>query len=326
MRSTEGTGVRLPPHDAWRKALCGLLAALALVQVAGCTRPLWVQRASAYFRYTPPYLGPGDFQGSFSPRLREASDGLQSTYSGTVAVTSVDRATVQQMLPPGLFLATPQPNLWGGNRHPVVHLIGEQRAPSTLVLGTVNPVPGAAGYDEMILFVPFVVKANGTLWHNYVVRMYLNHIIPVFGGNELYGYAKVTARLDQSQQGAVVRHTVVSEDLATTWFRDDIDPPAAAATGLAATGPPRWDEVRKILEMPFLGTRPDGVLVCSYWELDYSGATIATTVSRHQVVTSFRPGMEPWETMGTLRSADNGAFAISRARWRLAWPWLVQGC
>lgn len=296
------------------------------MQVAGCARLIRLHPPSAYFTFTPPYLGPDDFQGSFSPRLSEAKDGLQSTYSGVVAITSVQRATVQQMLPPGLFLATPYPNIWGGSLHPVVHLIGEQRAPSVLVAGAVVPILGAPGYDEMIMFVPFVVKANGTLWHNYVVRMYLNHMIPVFGGNELYGYAKVLARLEQSQQGSFVRHTVTSEDRATTWFRDDVDLPAGQPMAAAAAALPRWDETRKILEMPFLGIRPDGVMVCSYWELDYSNATVAPTVSRHQVVTKFRDGMEPWETLGTLRSANNGAFSMNRVRWRLAWPGLGQAC
>lgn len=326
MRSREGMGVLLSLRTVCRNGAVWLLLALAVVQLAGCTRPLWLHRPHANFRFTPPYLGPDDFQGSFSPRLSDANNGLQSTYSGLVAVTSVHRATVQQMLPPGLFLATPHPNTWGGSLHPVVHMIGEQRAPSTLFAGAVLPVLGAPGYDEMIMFVPFVVKANGTLWHNYVVRMYLNHIIPVFGGNELFGYQKVLARLDQSQQGSFVRHTVTSEDLATTWFRDDVDLPAGQPSPAGAAALPRWDEVRKILEMPFLGVRPDEVMVCSYWELDYSNATVAPTASRHQVVTKFRDGMEPWETMGTLRSARNGAFSMSQVRWRLAWPWLVQGC
>ena len=325
MRSTDGKGVDLPPRDAARKGARPPWLALAASRFTRPVRAFWLDRASAWFAYRPPFLGPADFQGSFTPRQREATDGIQSTYSGTVVVTSVDRAIVQQMLPPGLQLATPLPNVWGGSTHPVMHLIGAQRSPSTLVLGNVVPVPAAPGYQEMILLVPFVVKANGTLWHNYVVRMFLDHIIPVFGGNELYGYAKVLARLDQSQQGAVTTHKVASVDGATTWFSNDIDAPAAPAAATAAP-PPRWSDVRKILDMPVLGIRPDGVMVCSYWEFGGTNATVAATASRHHVITRFTPGMQAWETLGTLRSAPNGAFAMNQFRWRVAWPWLVQGC
>jgi hypothetical protein len=330
MRWTEGTAPWLSLRTAVRKG--ARLSLLGLVgQIARWTPRFWWERASAYFAYTPPFLGPGDFQGSYTPALRKVTDGLQSTYSGTVAITSVNRAVVQQMLPPGLTLAQPQPGTWGAASHPVLHMIGEQRAPSTLVASAVWPVVwpvvGAPGYDEMILVVPFVLRANGTLWHNYVVRMYLNHIIPVFGGNELYGYAKELARLDHAQNGGAVQHTVTSEDMLTTWFRDAIDVTAQPTTASAAANLPRWNDVQKILEMPFLGIRStDNAFVCSYWELDYSSATIEATVSRHQVVTKFRPGMEPWETMGTVRSAPDGAFTMSQVRWRLAWPWLVQGC
>jgi hypothetical protein len=319
MHRTAGKGALLPLRDAVRNRWSVWLGRL------GGKRRFWQERLTAYYGFTPPFLGPADFMGSFNPRQREATDGLQSTYSGVVAITSVDRQVVQQMLPAGLALAQPKAT-WGSDRHPVLHLLGSQRAPSTLTLGMPVAVPAAPGYEEMILAVPFVVRNGAALWHTYVVRMYLTDDIAVFGGNSVYGYQKVIARLDEVQAGGVTQHTVTTLDGAATWFRDDVDVPAQPASSAATAALPRWDEIRKMLDMPVLGIRPDGVEVCSYWEWDYGNATIAPTVSRHQVVTKFRNGMEAWETMGRFRSAPDGAYMVRDVRWRLAWPWLVQGC
>jgi hypothetical protein len=307
------------------------LVALVAVLIAGCSGlPFWVKKASTFVALTPdPFLGPAAFQGQYSPRPGPTVDGLQSTYSGTVAVTMVDREIVKKMLPLGLSLAEAKP-LAGGTiprSHPVVHLIGDQREPASLLAGSVIPVVGAAGYEEMILIVPFVVRGKGSsLWHNYVVRMYLNHQIPVDLGNQFFGYAKELAQLDRTQISGVVQHKVSSPDLVTTWFLDDIDVPGqwGAMPGVASTLP-RWDDIRKILEMPFLGMR-SAVLICSYWELEYANATLAATASRHRVVTKFRSGMEDWETMGTLLSAQDGAISMRNVRWRLEWPWLTTTC
>lgn len=322
MGRTAGMGallsLRVPARNGWRLVLLALVALL----LAGCGSPAWLT-ASALSTFTPPFLGPSDFQGSYDPRPGPALHGLQSTYSGTVAVTSIRRDIVQSMLPPGLFLAPPKTSvIWGSTRHPVLHLIGAQRAPTTFAGGVEFP-PIGPGYEEMILIVPFVLKANTTLWHNYVVRMYLTDYTAVVGGNAWYGYAKVQANIQHPQAGPGTHYVISSLDGATTWFVNDIDIPGPPGSGAALA---RWDDVRKMLEMPVLGIKDDGVQVCSYWELDYANATVASTVSRHQVITKFRHGMEAWENMGRLRSAPDGAFALQAVRWRLATPTFVPAC
>ncbi|MDB5947896.1 MAG: hypothetical protein JWQ33_2922 [Ramlibacter sp.] len=338
MRRIQGMGASLSLRIAARNWWCLILVALVTVQIAGCSgRPFWVKKASTVVALAPgPFLGPADFQGHYSPRPGMTWNGLQSTYSGTVAVTMVNREIVKKMLPPGLFLAEPKPLAGGGTpgTHPVVHLMGDQGEPSTLFWGI--PTQVGSGYQEMILIVPFVVRGTGTLWHNYVVRMYLNNQLAVDGGNEFFGYAKELAILSPLQDWGVVHHKVSSPDLATIWFLDDIDVPGqwGAMPGVAATLA-RWNDISTILEMPFLGLRPADVLqpsgiqrsallICSYWELQYANASLAATVSRHRVVTKFRDGMEDWETMGTLVSAQDGAVSMRGVRWRLAMP--PQGC
>ncbi|VTU28690.1 Acetoacetate decarboxylase (ADC) [Variovorax sp. PBL-H6] len=280
---------------------------------------------------------PTDFVGTYDPRPGPTWTGLQSTYSGTVVVTMIDREIVKKMLPDGLSLARLKPSVTGAaaSKHPVVHLIGDQREPSTLFWG--YPTQVGTGYEEMILLIPFVVRGPlGDRWHNYVPRMYLNNQTAVDGGNEFFGYAKELANLGRTENPGATTHTVSSPDLATTWFVDDIDTPAqwGSMPGVASTLA-RWNDIRSILEMPFLGLRPADVLapagikrsallICSYWELSYSNAMLAPTKSRHRIVTKFRDGMEDWVALGTLSSAQGGAVSMRDVRWRLAMP--PQGC
>ena len=338
MRRSEGMGALLWCRMAIQNWCCLALVALFAVQTAGCGSLFRMKRASTVVAPAPdPFLGPADFHGDYAPRPGPTWNGLQSSYSGTVAVTMVDREVVKKLLPTGLFLAQPKPSAGGviPTKHPVVHLIGDQREPSTLLWGYPQQV-ALPGYEEMILIVPFVVRDAGTKWHNYVPRMYLNDQLAVDGGNEFYGYAKELARLDRTQDAGVAHHKVYHPDLATTWFLDDIDVPAqwSAMPGAAATLA-RWDDIRSILEMPILGLRPadvlqpsdiarTAVLICSYWDLSFANASLAATVSRHRVVTKFRAGMEDWEAMGTLTSARDGAISLRNVRWRLAMP--PQGC
>ena len=291
----------------------------------GMALPKWMRFATELFPYPLAFPGPDDFVGSFTPIPGAVQTGLQSTYSGAVVVTEVARGIVQQMLPAGHTLA-PLKGAYSAARHPVLHLIGQQREPSTLFYGLVAPVAGAPGYDEMILVVPFVLRPNGALWHNYVVRMYLTDYIAVFGGNEFFGYQKVVADLPRTDTAGGFGYTVDLDNPPRTMFRTDVSLASPAVAGPAASALPRWPDVKKILEMPFLGVKPDGTEVCSHWELDFTNATVAPATSKHQVFHKFRNGMEPWETLGPLQNTRQGAFVVETVRWRLGWPQPVQGC
>lgn len=264
------------------------------------------------------FLGPDDFAGGFTPSSGPAELGLQSTYSGSVVVSMIDRTVVEKVLPTGVHLANP---VVASTKHPVIHLIGEQREPSTLYNGNPVPVPEAEGYREMILLVPFVVRGSSTQWHNYIVRMYLDDLTAVAGGNSIYGYEKVWARLGKTETSAVTTHQVTTLLGFTTWFLNELQVTGTwgSLADPTASSLPRWADLKKIFEMPVLGSF-NGVFICSYWEWDFAGSEVAPAASKHQVVTKFRDGMEEWETMGPLVNALDGAFSIGRVRWRLAPP------
>jgi hypothetical protein len=140
----------VPSHLAGRSPrreharIAGRIALGALLALAGgCCAPPAMTAANALV--TPAsFLGPADFQGGFLPRSGDASDGLQSTYSGFLTVAMLDRAIVEAVLPAGVALA---PNVTGSTQHPVVHLIGDQLEPSTLIGGVASQVPGG-GYGK----------------------------------------------------------------------------------------------------------------------------------------------------------------------------------
>jgi hypothetical protein len=324
---TECRRALLPLRAAVRSGCLSVLLLLALPLPAAAW-PFWMQKATSYLLFTPLFLGPDEFEGGFSARTGASLVGLQATYSGTVVVTNTDRAVVQQMLPAGMSLASPKPLTFGSGKHPVIYMIGEQRSPSTFSPLGVFPAGPPDGYKEMILLVPFVTRGGGSNWQNLIVRMYLSSDIAVFGGNEVYGYQKVKGRLDKAESQGGANWAVLLENPSTLMFRADLPPADPSETGSPTAAPPRWADVEKILSMPFFGTSPDGIQLCSYWELTFGGNSITPTTSKHQVFRKFRDGMEPWETMGPLAEAVGGAFVMNGVRWRLGAPWLAsaQGC
>jgi hypothetical protein len=110
------------------------------------------------------FPAPADFNGSYDPRANDAQYGGQSTYNGSIAVTLLDRSLVQSALPGDIRLAQ---RLDGGTTHPLVHLVGHQRNLKYLINGI--PIDSfLPDYQEMILLIPFVVRAFGSKWHNFV--------------------------------------------------------------------------------------------------------------------------------------------------------------
>jgi hypothetical protein len=184
-----------------------------------------------------------------------------------------------------------------------------------------QPIPVGPGYREMGLLIPFVVRNNGTDWHNYVVRMYLPPNTPVetVGGNVCCGYHKVPAFLNYQKTGAVSNHNVQTLDLLSTLFTDTISLQGPYVGAEQAGGAvPRLADLETIFQMPILGS-PDssGNFICTYWDWNFSHAEVAPAASAFQFVNPFTSGMQGWTTLGTLTNAANGAVKIRHLRWRL---------
>lgn len=305
-----GTRRRACPARVLRAALSGLVVASA----GGCCSVSPPAFSGANLALTTPFLGSEDFAGSYVPAPGPVLNGLQSTYNGAVVVTMIDRTIVEKVLPNGMRLATP---LAPSTTHPVVHLIGDQREPSTVAEGTVIPVPNAPGYAEMILLIPFVVSNSGTRWHSYVVRMYLDDFSAVAGGSA-YGYAKVWSRLIKTETAGRMTHVVKERWSPTVFFESEVDSFPSSGPQTPAL-PPRWADMRTIIDMPILGSIGPA-FVCSYWEWDLTNGSVTSASSKHQVVTKFRDGMEDWATMGPVANAIDGAVAMRSVRWRLGHP------
>jgi hypothetical protein len=263
------------------------------------------------------FPGPGDFVGSYDARTADMHDGGQSTYNGSIAVTLIDRSLVEKVLPGDFSLAQRADS---GSTHPVIHLFGHQRD-LMIVQGGIPEPAGADDYQEMILLIPFVVRASGTKWHSFVVRMYLDDAAAVGLGNAVYAYAKLLAALTES--GPPENLTMQVLLLSEPFFRGTVKLAGPWRTsGNAGATLPRWSDLQEIFRMPLVGA--DVVLgtvvrvVCSYWEWDYTAVEVAPASSQHQFLRPFREGTQDWPLLGLLSSASGGAFAIRGLRWRLA--------
>jgi hypothetical protein len=265
------------------------------------------------------FPGPGSFVGSYDARTADAQIGGQSTYNGSIAVTLIDRGLVESVLPGDFHLAQ---RTDGGSTHPVIHLAGHQRDLMILKGGIAQPV-AADDYQETILLVPFVVRAPGTKWHSFVVRMYLDSIGAVAGGNVVYAYAKLLAEILESGPPADLTTQVML--FKAPVFEDNVKLTGPwHSSGNAQATLAGWSDLQEIFKMPLVGA--DVYLgsvvrtVCSYWEWDYSNTDVAPATSRCQFLQSLRDGMAGWVPLGWLYSVPDGAFAIRGLRWRLAEP------
>jgi acetoacetate decarboxylase len=265
------------------------------------------------------FPGPGDFIGSYDPRAADMQDGAQSTYDGSIVVTLIDRALVANVLPSGFTLASRSD---GGSEHPVIHLVGHQRNLKLVNGGVLQQAPDP-DYQEVILLVPFVLRGNGTKFHSFVVRMYLDDLAAIAIGNTVFAYNKELGALAES--GPSDNLTMQVWLLLVKFFQGNVQLTGQwIASNAAGTAVPRWSDLQRIFDMPILGV--DTLVgttavvreVCSYWEWDYTNAEVCAATSQHRFFHPFRYGMDGWVNLGSLSSAADGAVAIRGLRWRLA--------
>ena len=287
----------------------GILFLIVALLTVGCvcrTAPVHLPLSTA------PFLGPRDFAGTYVPKATPATIGGNATYNGNIVFTNLDRTLVEAVLPADLKLAQ---NSVSPALHPVMYLYGRPSNTSWIVAGT--PILIGPNYQELMLVIPFVQERNGTHWHNYVVRMYLDDWNAIVIGNVFFGYAKLWGTSQESgadvtefdQGGTSKFHATI---LATGPWQ-----PERASRNVAAELRRDTVDSRDAHRRLELVT---GQLVCSYFELDYTNATVAPVQSTHEFVSPFVPGMAGWVALGTLSSVANGAVAVRNVNWRIEQP------
>jgi hypothetical protein len=273
------------------------------------------------------FLGPRAFAGTYTLPSCPFTKGGQATYEGNIVFTNLAKKHVVSVLPPDILELAPSDS----DVHPVLCMIGHLRNTSWVIND--RPVFTGDNYDEMILLVPFVVrKRGGTLWHNYVVRMYLDHTTAIWIGNEYYAYNKTWGIFDWDQSPRVFASTRDG----TRKFEAKLEIPDGFAwepSKDAEASLPNYKEIKAILSMPMLGATSNtassatssGQPLCSYFELDYTWAQVVPITSTHKFVSEFVPGMKDWVALGSLSSVENGAVRVRSLEWRLQQPPLP-GC
>jgi hypothetical protein len=288
----------------------GLLLLIVAVFTAGCACWTAPSTSIAPAVGVGPFLGPPDFAGSFVPKPTPATTGGDASYDGNIVFTNLDRALVEAILPPELKLAS---NSTAPLLHPVVYLYGHPHNTSWIVAGT--PILVGPHYQELMLLIPFV-QSGGSLWHTYVVRMYLDDLNAIWIGNTFFAYGKEWGTSQESG-------TMVTEfdQGGRAKFRTDLQITGPWQTSAqAATSLPNYSAIQTILKIPVVGRRSSGELVCSYFELNDAAATVAALQSTHQFLDPFVPGMSGWVALGSLGNVPNGAVAVRNMNWRIEQP------
>jgi hypothetical protein len=255
------------------------------------------------------FLGTADFDGAPAPASGPVSLGGQATYLGVMAFSNVDRATVDDLLPCGYRLAkrttAREPDV-----HPVLLLFGDQTDGHYLLPA---PSPNGIHYSELILAIPFVQRAGSFAWHNYVVRMYLDHEGATKAGVP-YGYQKRLARIEW--HGDIARVSALDTtplfEGTFEWggpWRDFVD---------AQANIPNFSDMVAIMRTRVLGHMFLGL--CSQWEWDFTDARIAPATTSYDMITPFTVKMKDWPALSPFRSVPDGAVILRGLRWRLGPP------
>jgi hypothetical protein len=271
-------------------------------------------------RSRTPFLGPNEFSdsGKFLRKPNEAEDGGEAVYRGSIVVTNLARGLVKAILPSGSELSLAK-NRSAPDLHPVMYLCGHQER-TRWIINNETLMTGES-YKELMLLVPFVQKGDGPFWHNYVVRMYLNHGIAIRIGNDHFGYAKEFGTLCERDIDPHRSEVKVSDRRKTLKFRA-----RSTFTGSwrrsanARAELPHYPSIMTILAMPVVGLHHSGRLICSYFELDDRCAWVAPIESTHEFVDPFVPAMSSWMGIGPLSNVVNGAVAVRGLQWRIDHP------
>lgn len=260
---------------------------------------------------TSAFLGSDDFEGCWLPRSSDAATGGEAIYNGRFVFVNIDMNTVANVLPANLTLA-PQKSM-APDVHPVLLLFGHQTATKWVIGG--SEIPIGNDYQELALLIPFVQRKDKPFWHNYVVRMYLNDGAARDIGNWFFGYAKKDATFS-----ATATHETVSAS-ATPVYTTTMTPTGTWQSA-ETSGATNYSDMKTILDMPILGVLGTGQFVCSYFEMDYSGASaeVRTINSRQQFLSPFTTGMALWPALGELSNVADGAMEVKTIEWRIASP------
>ena len=275
------------------------------------------------------FLGPDAFKGTYKPRSGGFGLGGESDYRGQIVMVNVDRSIVEQLIPNKFRLAKRDPKPADGSTvyHPVIVMLGDQTN-TNWDIGDWDPEVGD-DYRELIVLVPFLQRKlwlwYSKKWHNYAGRMYLNDYPAILLGNLFYGYNKRRAMFDGevvseatptttvtaiNEAGNAYFSTTATRDM--NWLTD-----SQAEQNLA-----NYVAMKSYFEIPITGRptlSPD--YVCSYFEMDFSGARVARLNSSQNYTNQFKqdvPGASQWPP--SISSVDDGAIVVKDLEWRVAAP------
>ncbi|MCA9704447.1 MAG: NAD(P)-binding protein [Myxococcales bacterium] len=242
----------------------------------------------------------------------QAGTEARGTLDARVVTLSLPRRDVELLLPAGLQLA-PQP-LTMPDRHPVFLLFSHEHFDAWF---------DDMDYHELLLGVPWVELTEQHLPHRgpfiYMPRLYLDQALPRVLGNHIYGFEKLAADIDVTDDAYSVREPEGGTLLIEGRFTATGEPVAPGAL-------PHFDAVQQMLEQPtisqalrivdphaFHRRTPGPFLACTNrYRFDDPSARITPLQATVRITGDFSPPGLPTGTYdrGSLASERLGAFHV----------------
>jgi hypothetical protein len=234
-------------------------------------------------------------------------------YNGEIVFTNVARSDAEKLLPRHADLALAANHGAFPDTHPIIHLHGKQTQTSWVINGA--PVQVGQDYGEFMLLIPFVQIGGSTQWHNLVVRMYLEDPGAVSLGY-YFGYRKRLAQVSLTADTCAV--SPLLNPFNPVALTEVFESTHQIVNPGYSTALPNWHDMKTIMAMPILGvdewTRQQ---FCSYFQLDYTNATIEPIECSHRYLPGFDPAIP---MIGTLTSVVDGAVTVNGVSWRIDFP------
>jgi hypothetical protein len=235
-----------------------------------------------------------------------AGAGTMNAYCATVLI---DAGEVKKMLPGGLHLADPT----SSQTHPIVLLFTHQR--------NVRPgfVPiGGVSYWEFVEIIPNVQRddldapTGGPF--SYMPYLFLDRMLPMLVGENLYGFNKRLARISSEGKDFDIRSTIGT---IRAQFRDGGFPGEVSDF-------PEIKPVCLLLERPFISLSSTGTWIYSYFDFHLDEAEFRRAEGIIAIGEPFLPARKT--ERGSIYSSDGGQLPWFRlsTNWTLSMP-LIAG-
>jgi len=229
----------------------------------------------------------------------------RAVFNGAIVCAAASRCTLERALPEELRLASGPPD---ADRHPMLLILGDQTRGASRVGGI--DVEWGTAYQELVVAVPFVVPRRSGSLSVYAAAMFSNDYAANWWGRVAYGYDKRPATFER--RGPIQALTTPQLGLVFQIALEARGPWQPTDT----TRPSCVTALQRVAALPWIGRKPNGRFVRSFFRWSFEGAQTRPVEARAIL---HRPIVHGLPT-GPYDGQRDASIEVGGMTWRLSWP------